>query len=519
MGKPRDFADAAAMQAALLGLNERLTSWSLNRWKGDAVGAHQTSIYTGVEHLLDPESINNLRRVGGESRESRRVFHTLLGHYLQYRVFPYENELFTWMKGAAADVVGKKIYFKDILSWCQKDSDLQARQILEKETSSLCKFLKPFALSFWEVILELLQTEFDYEDYPAYCRDKKQIDYRAQVHRLQSLLEETDELYFTAMDAWVQESFGLPLSQLNRFDAIYLLGLHELDGYFPRHLALAHHLDFFKHWGIQVSNLPGLHLDIDYSPLKGSQAMSFALRIPHDIHLLMNPQGGWVDLETLFHEMGHALSNVYTSPRLSPADKDFFPSNALSETYAFLLQHMCLSPPFLERWLGFSSREIERITLYKTVKELSVFRRYVGKFLAEYEIFRENDLANGDIYASLMKRCTGFSYLPETQLFDLAPEFYALDYVFSWMAEAAMEKRLRRTLGDEWMFKEETGTILKDWWWQGNRYELEEFFHVNEIGTVTTADILERWLEKIPTSGGAPHQGARSPSPDDPSRS
>jgi hypothetical protein len=227
--------------------------------------------------------------------------------------------------------------------------------------------------------------------------------------------------------------------------------------------------------------------------------MSFALRIPHDIHLVMNPQGGWIDLETLFHEMGHALSNVFTSPELSLPEKDFFTSNTLSETYAFLLQNMCFSPPFLERQLGLSPKEIETVTFYKTLKDLSVFRRYAGKFLAEFEMFNGNDLGNGELYAALLKRYTGFSYRPETQLFDLAPEFYALDYLISWMAEATLEKFLRQTLGPEWMFKTETATILKDWWLSGNRYELDQFFRINELGKVDSTDIQDRWFHKIPT--------------------
>jgi hypothetical protein len=431
---------------------------------------------------------------------SHRVFHTFLGHYLQYRVFPYENELFTWLKGAAAHVNGEKIYFKDILSWCQKRSDLEGRKILEKETSSLSKFLKPFALSFWEVFLQLLQEEFGYESYTAYCEDKKQIDYKTYVRKLQVLLDQTSESYFRAMEGWVQESLGTPLSELSRFDSIYLLGLGELDRFFPEHVPLVDHLDFFNHWGIQVSSIPGLHLEIDYSPQKSFQAMSFALKIPQDIHLVMNPQGGWIDLETLFHETGHALGHVFTSPELAPVEKDFFASNTLSETYAFLLQNMCLSPPFLEHRLGFSPRQIDTITFYKTLKDLSVFRRYAGKFLAEYQMFEENNLSDGEIYSALLLECTGFRYRPETQLFDLAPEFYALDYLISWMAEATMEKHLRQTLGSEWMFKSEAGDILKEWWASGNRFELDEFFQVNGLGAVDSVDILEKWHGKIPAT-------------------
>jgi hypothetical protein len=299
------------------------------------------------------------------------------------------------------------------------------------------------------------------------------------------------------MERWSQESLGVPLRELNRFDAIYLLGLGEFDPLFPNRIPLSDHLDFFTRWGIQVNDIRGLSLDIGHSPKKGSQAMSFALSIPDEIYLVMNPQGGWIDIETLFHEMGHVLSHAFTAPDLPSIEKDFFTSNTLSETYAFLLQNMCFSPLFLERNLGLSSSAIEQVSFYKALKDLSVFRRYVGKFLSEYDMFAKNDVGDGEIYSILMEQYTGFAYLPETHLFDLVPEFYSLDYVISWMAEATMEKMLVNTLGQDWMFMPEAGEIVKDWWLCGNRYEIDEFFSVKGIGTIDHGDIINRWRSKI----------------------
>jgi hypothetical protein len=144
---------------------------------------------------------------------------------------------------------------------------------------------------------------------------------------------------------------------------------------------------------------------------------------------------------------------------------------------------------------------------------MSVFRRYGGKFMAEYQMFKANNLTDGDFYASLLKKYTGFSYLPETQLFDLAPEFYALDYLISWMAEATMEKFLRRNLGSEWMFKREAGMILKDWWRAGNRYEFDDFFQFSGLGPIDSSDILKRWINKIPTTNenDSPTHQAQTP--------
>ena len=499
------------IEKALLTLNYRLASRTLNLWNGNECRASRHDMYDGFCDILNPATIKRLRLSATWTRRRQRVFHSLLGHYLQYRILPYENELFAWMKGAAAHVDGEKIYFKDILSWCQKRSDLAKRRIIEEETSSLCRFLKPFALGVWEFLLNLLKDEFGYKDYPLYCHDKKRVDYEACVPELEEILRQTDTLYFEAIEAWAQRTLGRPLCELNRFDAIYLLGLAEFDHLFPDQIPLRDHLDFFDQWEIDVKEIAGLYLDVSPSPRKGAQAMSFALRIPDEIYLVMNPQGGWIDLETLLHEMGHALSHAFTSPELCSAEKDFFTSNTLSETYAFLLQNMCLSPAFLERGLSLSSKDIEEMSFYKALRDLSVFRRYVSKFLAEYQMFKKNEVSNGEIYASILERHTGFSYRAETHLFDLVPEFYALDYVLSWMAEATMEKRLAQALGHDWMFKPEAGKILKDWWWCGNRYELDEFFAVKGIGRIDYRDIVERWRSKI---SGKMGNANRSPAND-----
>jgi hypothetical protein len=485
------------IESAVLTLNRRVTARALNLWQGKASKGPNYDTYEGLTDILNPETIKSLRPAGGWARNGQRVYHSLLSHYLQYCISPYENELFTLIKGAASHVEGEKIYFKDTLSWCQKRSNLKKRKALEKESSGLCKFLKPFALGVWEHLLMLLEDEFGYEDYVKYCQDKKQVDYEGYVRVLQEVLRQTDALYFEAMERWSQKSLGVPLRDLNRFDAIYLLGLGEFDPLFPDHIPLSDHLDFFNGWGIRVNGIQGLSLDISNSAKKGSQAMSFALSIPDEIHLVMNPQGGWIDLETLFHEMGHVLSHAFTAPDLPSVEKDFFTSNTLSETYAFLLQNMCFSTLFLERNLGLSSSAIEEVSFYKALKDFSVFRRYVSKFLSEYDMFNRNDIGNGEIYSVLMEQHTGFAYRPETHLFDLVPEFYSLDYVISWMAEATMEKMLVKTLGHDWMFRREAGSILKDWWRCGNRYEIDEFFSAKGIGTIDSGDIIERWRTKI----------------------
>jgi hypothetical protein len=59
------------------------------------------------------------------------------------------------------------------------------------------------------------------------------------------------------------------------------------------------------------------------------------VRIPGEVHILMRPEGGWIDVETLWHELGHGLSAVATDPSLPAVDRELATTFNLSEAYAF----------------------------------------------------------------------------------------------------------------------------------------------------------------------------------------
>jgi hypothetical protein len=154
---------------------------------------------------------------------------------------------------------------------------------------------------------------------------------------------------------------------------------------------------------------------------------------------------------------------------------------------------MTISLPFLEEYLGLGSFDSESIYYSKILKDLSLFRRYSAKFIAEYEMFLGGDISSGENYGRLMSRYTGFFYQPESHLFDLAPEFYSLDYVLGWMAEAIMQEYLMDSLGPFWMFREETGLILRQWWSHGNKYNIFQFLERNKMGRLSADTLIKRW--------------------------
>lgn len=472
-------------------LNYRWNLEAFALWKGDRAPFEAYRIYEGYENFINLKTLGPIDELEDKTAR-KRLRYALIDHYLQSVLLPHENEMRSWMRGAKAHVKNEKIRFRDIIPWCQKSSTYEDRRRLAKETGPLCKFLKPFVLNYWNILLEILNNELGYEYYLDYCHQKKEIDYHGYYNILKSLLTETEDLYFSAMKQWSRQQFNRPLSALSRFDAIFLLGFGAFDGLYPNK-PIEELTGFFNYWGIDIEHTPGLNLELGKEEGKSAQAMCFILEVPEEVYIMMKPEGGWVDLETLWHELGHGLSAVFTSPDLPIVARDMATSHSLSESFAFLLQNITLSVPFLGDYLGLNASDSEKLSYYKTLKDFSVFRRYAAKFLAEYEMFSSGDLSNGNPYAELMARHTGFYYQPESHLFDLAPEFYSLDYVLGWLAEAIMEEHLRDLLGTRWMFRPEAGHILKRWWKQGNRHDVFEFMKTNGLGSLSPKALVRRW--------------------------
>lgn len=477
-------------------LNYRWSLEALALWKGDKLPFSAYRIYEGYESFISRRTLEQIEGVE-DAFVKTRLKHGIMDHYLQRALLPHETEMRSWMRGAAAHVNGKKIYFHEIISWCQKSSTYGERLILQKETGPLLKFLKPFALNYWGLLLDILKAEFGYDNYLEYCSSKKGVDYAHFYALLKRFLDETSDLYFPAMERWSRRVFNRPLDALTRFDAIYLLSLAGFDALYPGEEIDRLAARFFQRWGIDLAATPGLFLELGRELGKSSQAMCFILQVPDEVYVLMKPEGGWIDLETLWHELGHGLSAVFTSPDLPLVERDLNTSFSLSEAYAFLLQNAAMSIPFLNEELGLGPRDAKALNAYKVLKDLSIFRRYAAKFLAEYEMFTRGDLSDGRPYAELMRRHTGFYYQPESHLFDLAPEFYSLDYVLGWIAEADMEESLVRRLGDRWMYASETGDSLKAWWSKGSRLSPSRFLEENAIGPFSEQTLSNRWKRAL----------------------
>ncbi len=423
--------------------------------------------------LTLPE-VSSIKKAFSNNQCPRQTFYQAMDLYVRQHVEPVQAMFTTWMSGAKAQVQGQDIPFSRVITWCQEQARHGARKLLAKEVRSLCRFLAPFSHATWQAMLATLEKDLGYRDYLGYCQEKRGRPLEDIARLASQFLEMTDHRYRRLISPWLKAATGLNLDEAMRFDAIYLLGLRYLDGYFPHGNLKDTIKGYFSRLGIEIFNNPRLTIHPDRA--SGGQSFCMPVRIPGDIHIIIGPGLGWLDLESLFHELGHALGLIYTDERLAPEYKDFYQSLALSESFAFLFQRLCISRRFLVEVLKLKRKRSEMLSWVHSAKWLVLARRYAAKSVIEYENFSRGRIKRGqDLYARFMKQKTGFSYDPETYLFDLMPDFYTMDYFTAFLGASCMWEYLDTQLGENWMLDRRVFTILKEWWSHGNRYDLLDF--------------------------------------------
>ena len=441
---------------------------------------HDLSLHLGSEKTskdtfrINLEDVEAVRHTFGTTESAGHVYYQAVDHFIRSKVEPFQAMLNIWMRGAKADVNAQKVPFTEVITWSQNASDNQTRTTMAKEIHSLCAFLAPFSYVSWKALLNVLKQDLGYPGYIAFCEEKRGISLTESGSYAKDFLSETRETYRGLVEPWLNIVTGLSLKEASRFDAIYLLGFRYMDHLFPQGLTIEKIMEFFHKWGMNLIENPALHIHSE--GISGRQSYCIPVDIPKEVHVIVGPLQGWLDMESLFHELGHALSFIYTNPKLPPEEKDFFQSEALSEAFAFLFQKMCMSKEFLEGILGLSSGDAQTVSHAHALKMLTLTRRYGAKLVIEVENFRLGRLKEGQsLYSEVMARETGFYYDPETYLFDLMPDFYSLDYFQAFIGARSLREYLKEGVGDDWILNSETGDILRDWWHNGNQLDLPTF--------------------------------------------
>ncbi len=374
----------------------------------------------------------------------------------------------------------EKIRAKEVVPWVQAQRDFSKREEMRRENSIFLKVIvNPPLARILRIIVDLVTQRFGFETYVRYSEKRKQVSFESHAETFRKYIEDTDGAYRRLVDPWVEEKIGKGMENLSRYHALHLVRITRFDDHFPPSRLMEIGCKTFSRLGFDLNSKSQVIMDISDDLGRSYDGMCVGAEIPGEVHVLMRPLGGLIDVETLLHETGHAFFLSHFDPGLPSEYRRLHRSRALDETFAFLFSELIENPCWATEIAGLAPHDADVLARLFRAKRLCLIRRYIGKFLAEMEFHEQGDLADPGPYCRQMHRATGFLYEPEGYLVDMEPEFYSLDYLLAWAGAHALRRRLEREFGNDWFRNPEAGHFLKSIACRGRSNSLEETLDVH----------------------------------------
>jgi hypothetical protein len=316
-----------------------------------------------------------------------------------------------------------------------------------------------------------------------------------------AFLDSTERIFVEAADRLFRARVGVPLSEARRWDTARFFRAPEWDDRFPQDRMLPALEVSLADLGVDLSGQENVVLDIEQREKKTPRAFCAAIEIPERVMLVLQPKGGLDDWRALFHESGHAEHFANTAAGLLVEEKRLG-DRAVTEGWAFLLEHMVDDPAWLQRRLDFG--DPSELVSESMVSLLWLFRRYAAKLLYEIELHQADDVTTmKSRYVELLGDALKIEPSETDWLGDVDGGFYVTEYLRAWAFEAQMRFHLRQRFGSDWFTKREAGSLLRELWSLGQKPTADELLDDLTGSEIDFEAVAERVREGLGSSVSA----------------
>lgn len=455
-------------------------------------------IYERYSQIFDRSLINMFKRklaaasadFETENASARRFFAFAVEQYLEDSVKRLTEEVGQFEADATVEWRGGEMTFQDATVAITTECDRKSRQTIYSRRLAVIEQSNTLRA---ERLLKLHEAarSLEYSSYTDLFEQLRQLDYSALAREAATLLSGTEAAYVTRLDQVLSRSLGLRVAEAERSDAMYLLHLTNFDHQFPHDRLLQIYSETMAGLGIKVVEQTNISIDSEPRRRKNPRAFCIPISIPDDIRLVIRPTGGQSDYQAFLHESGHAQHYGWASPDLPPEFK-YTGDYALTETYAFLFNHLISDSNWLTAFAGITN-SIEFIRSVRLARLVTV-RRYVAKLMYERQLHLGGDFAaSAEVFADLQTRATFFKTDPSDFLFDLDDSFYSASYLRAWAFEVSLREYLKTRFGSHWWASTRTGDFLKEIWETGDRYSADEMAAQIGIGPIKFDPLIEEF--------------------------
>ena len=430
--------------------------------------------YDGMFHRETVDAVGlHLARADDGPDESRRRLRILWGFltqgHLAVAVNHFHDRMASEMSRAIVEIDGESVPFRQAGRRMINEPDRNRRNVLEEAVRKVRRGFVPLSEQRMRRLHEL-PLELGYPHYTALYTDTKRVDFQRLRTLTDRFLEETDALYFRTLNPAL-ENMGVPPDEAHRHDGAFLFRATAFDDYFSKDQVVPTLQKTLAGMGIDLEHQKNIVLDVEARPQKSPRAFCSMVRVPEEVYLVITPIGGQMDYAAILHEAGHAEHFGNTSAA-QPFEFRLLGDISVSETYAFLFNHLPMDPEWLSVYLGMEHSDEWLRTVY--LEKLHIVRRYAAKLRYELALHTHGLTDMPQVYTQTLSKATGFMYNEVDYLSDIDDGFYTAEYLRAWVLDAMLRKRLRQEFGTRWFMDHRAGDFLKGLWAMGQKFDAEE---------------------------------------------
>jgi hypothetical protein len=424
----------------------------------------------------------------------QRLYAFAVEQFLENSVKELTQGISEYEASAAITVFNREMTFQDTAVAISSEPDRETRRAIYEKRLAVIEASNDLRTERLAKLHEAARS-LGRTTYTTLFEELRGLNYEAVSREAKALLARTESIYVSRLNEALKRDLKLEIEEAIRPDSTYFIHLTGFDDHFPADLLLEVYSETMAGLGILVQSQKNITIDKEPRPRKSSRAFCMPVSVPTDIKLVIRPVGGQTDYQALFHESGHAQHYAWASEGLRPEFKhtgDY----ALTETYAFLFNHLISDSEWLTSFLNFqeNSEFVRSVMLARLV----TVRRYAAKLMYECELHATEDFArSANSYASLQTEATKFRTGPTEFLYDLDDSFYSASYVRAWAFEVALREHLKSRFGQRWWASQRAGNFLKEIWETGDRYTADEMASQIGIGPITFDPLIDEFNEAL----------------------
>ncbi len=405
------------------------------------------------------------------TKESRHLADFAIASFIENMVKQLTESITNAELKATVEWDGKPIPYQNVRSVLVREPNYRRRHDLQERQLKV-------TIQQNAARVERLKTQHQI------ARDLGFASYRGMIERLRGwdlpklltqlgpLLSETEDVFESELGKNLSAA-NVPRNQANTSDVAYVSRAPQFDANFPADRLLPAFDKTMNALGLEMESTPGLVLDTDARPLKSPRAFCAPVRIPREVYLVIKPIGGQDDYRALFHESGHAEHFSHIDATLPFAFR-YLGDEAISETFAFLFEHLTQHPRWLVDVLRVPLREAEKYRHFALFNKLWLLRRYTAKLCYEIELHDSGLSGMETAYRDILGEALHVQIPPERYLDDVDDAFYVAGYTRAWVFERQLANFLQGHFGEGWYESRDAGGFLRELWAPGLRDSVDE---------------------------------------------